>query len=92
VLGPSPRHSGPDGCSDTFDHTSILRFIEARFGAEVAYLSAWRRETAGDLTSAFDFGAPDGSVPALPTVSVGDPATGDCAVTVVNAETKLLPT
>jgi phospholipase C len=87
----SPFARGGYVCSDTFDHTSILRFIEARFGAEVPYLSAWRRETAGDLTSAFDFGAPDGSVPPLPTVSVADAATGDCAVTIVNAETKLLP-
>jgi phospholipase C len=81
----SPFARGGYVCSDTFDHTSILRFIEARFGAEVPYLSEWRRQTAGDLTSAFDFGAPDGSVPALPSVSLTELVTGGCAATVVGA-------
>jgi phospholipase C len=63
----SPFSRGGYVCSDTFDHTSILRFIETRFGVEVANLSRWRRETCGDMTAAFGFGeAPDMSVPALP--------------------------
>ena len=54
-------------CSDTFDHTSLLRFLERRFGPEVPNLSAWRRGVTGDLTSAFNFAAPDPSLPALPS-------------------------
>ncbi len=63
----SPFSRGAWVCGDTFDHTSILRFVETRFGAEVPNLTAWRRETCGDLATAFGFGeAPDFSVPALP--------------------------
>ena len=52
--------------SNTFDHTSLLRFLETRFGTEVPNLSAWRRSVTGDLTAAFDFVAPNTSVPSLP--------------------------
>ena len=51
----SPFTRGGFLCSDPFDHTSILRFLETRFGVEVPNLSQWRRETTGDLTSAFNF-------------------------------------
>ena len=40
----SPFSRGGFLCSDTFDHTSLLRFLEPRFGAEVPNLSEWRRE------------------------------------------------
>ena len=53
--------------SDLFDHTSVLRFLETRFGAEVPNLSAWRRATVGDLTSALNFKKPDQSIPNLPS-------------------------
>src|ERR1700732_5263921 len=53
--------------SDLFDHTSVLRFLETRFGAEVPNLSAWRRATVGDLTSALNLKAPDQSIPNLPS-------------------------
>jgi phospholipase C len=53
----SPFTRGGLGCSDTFDHTSMLRFVETRFGVEVPNLSAWRRRVTGDLTSAFNFAA-----------------------------------
>jgi phospholipase C len=69
----SPFARGGFVSSDTFDHTSLLRLIESRFGAEVPNLSAWRREAVGDLTSAFDFAAPDASVPPLPSPSLTDP-------------------
>jgi len=62
----SPFARGGFVSSDLFDHTSILRFLETLFGAEVPNLSAWRRAAVGDLTTAFDFGAPDTSVPNLP--------------------------
>jgi phospholipase C len=62
----SPFSRGGLVSSDLFDHTSVLRFLETRFGAEVPNLSAWRRATVGDLTSAFNFGKTDQSIPALP--------------------------
>jgi phospholipase C len=57
MLVVSPFSRGGLVCSDVFDHTSTLRFIETRFGVEVPNLSAWRRRTTGDLTSAFNFAA-----------------------------------
>ena len=63
----SPFSRGGYVCSETFDHTSTLRLIEARFGVEIPNLSAWRRRTCGDLTRAFGFGEPPRlDVPALP--------------------------
>jgi phospholipase C len=54
----SPWSRGGWVNSEVFDHTSLIRFIEARFGS--ASLSAknmtpWRTAVSGDLTSAFDF-------------------------------------
>jgi phospholipase C len=63
----SPFSRGGFISSDMFDHTSILRFLETRFGAEVPNLSAWRRQTVGDMTSAFNFTKVDYSVPSLPS-------------------------
>jgi phospholipase C len=57
MLVVSPFSRGGLVCSDVFDHTSTLRFIEKRFGVEVPNLTAWRRRTTGDLTSAFNFAA-----------------------------------
>jgi phospholipase C len=54
----SPFSRGGYACGDVFDHTSTLRLLETRFGVEVPNLSAWRRRTTGDLTTAFGFGAP----------------------------------
>src|ERR1700730_4704236 len=55
----SPFSRGGFVSSDVFDHTSVLRFLETRFGAEVPNLSAWHRSAVGDLTSAFNLAAPD---------------------------------
>jgi len=67
----SPFSRGGLRCSDTFDHTSLLRLLEARFGAEVPDLSTWRRETTGDLTSACNFkGIPNNNLGKLPKVKV----------------------
>ena len=63
----SPFSRGGFVCGDTFDHTSTLRLIEARFGVEVPNLTPWRRNTTADLTAAFGFGEPANiNVPALP--------------------------
>jgi phospholipase C len=65
----SPFSRGGFVSSDLFDHTSILRFLETRFGAEVPNLSAWRRQTVGDMTTAFNFTKPDYSIPNLPSTT-----------------------
>ena len=46
-------------CSEVFDHTSTLRFLEKRFGVREENISYWRRTVCGDLTSAFDFANPN---------------------------------
>jgi phospholipase C len=51
----SPWTSGGWVCSQVFDHTSVLQFLEARFEIPEPNISAWRRAVCGDLTSAFDF-------------------------------------
>jgi phospholipase C len=65
----SPWSRGGWVCSETFDHTSLIRFIEARFGVGEPNLTPWRREVCGDLTSAFDFESASDHVPALPSVA-----------------------
>ncbi len=55
MLVVSPWSRGGWVNSQVFDHTSVIRFLEARFGVLEPNISAWRREVAGDLTSAFDF-------------------------------------
>ncbi len=54
---PTAWKAGGFVCSDVFDHTSLIRFIEARFGVREPNISTWRRQTCGDLTSAFRFSA-----------------------------------
>lgn len=60
----SPWSRGGFVCSELFDHTSVLRFLERRFGVREPNISAWRRAVCGDLTSAFDFTRADPSRPA----------------------------
>jgi phospholipase C len=72
LLVVSPFARGGFACKDVFDHTSLLRFLETRFGAEVPNLSAWRRATTGDLTTAFNFATVDTSVPSMPQPSATD--------------------
>jgi phospholipase C len=78
----SPFSRGGWVCSQPFDHTSMLRLIERRFGVEVPNLSAWRRQATGDLTATLDLRHRDTSVPALPdTISPAAAATVTCAPT-----------
>jgi len=51
MLVVSPFSVGGWVCSDTFDHTSQLRFLEARFGVTAPNISAWRRGVTQDLTA-----------------------------------------
>lgn len=64
----SPWSTGGFVCSETFDHTSIIRFLEQRFGVQEPQITPWRRTVAGDLTSAFDFSRTAG-MPSLPDTS-----------------------
>ena len=63
--------------SQLFDHTSLIRFLEARFAGGVpdlveSNITPWRRAVAGDLTSAFDFETPNSDPkPPLPS-TLGD--------------------
>ncbi|RZL40451.1 MAG: phospholipase C, phosphocholine-specific [Rubrivivax sp.] len=74
VYGPGPRvplwaispwSRGGWVNSEVFDHTSVIRFLEARFGVMEPNISPWRRAVFGDLTSCFDFAAADSQPPSL---------------------------
>ena len=70
----SPWSKGGWVNSEVFDHTSLIRFIERRFGPEhpdlvESNITKWRRAVAGDLTSAFDFRSPNAAVVTLPGTS-----------------------
>jgi phospholipase C len=67
----SPFSRGGLVCSDVFDHTSTLRFLETRFRVPVPNLSRWRRRVTGALTSAFNFAA----APKSSRVSLPNPRT-----------------
>ena len=77
MLVVSPWSKGGWVCSEVLDHTSIIRFIEKRFGVSEPNISAWRRTICGDLTGAFDFGHAGDSVPALPSTSAYVPPNND---------------
>ena len=66
----SPWSRGGWVSSEVFDHTSVGRFIEARFGVTIPAITPWSRAVSGDLTSAFDFKTPNREVfPRLPDMS-----------------------
>ncbi|MFD8756172.1 phosphocholine-specific phospholipase C [Kitasatospora sp. NPDC059577] len=69
MLVVSPWSTGGYSCSETFDHTSIIRFMERRFGVLEPNISPWRRAICGDLTSAFDFTASNTAKAALPSTA-----------------------
>jgi phospholipase C len=75
----SPWSKGGWVNSELFDHTSLIQFIEKRFGPENPQLyepniTPWRRAVAGDLTSAFDFRTPNNAKASLPsTVAYAPP-------------------
>ena len=62
----SPWSKGGWVDSQLFDHTSMIRFLEARFARPhgdlvESNITPWRRAVAGDLTTAFDFKTPNAS-------------------------------
>jgi phospholipase C len=52
----SPWSSGGRVCSQNFDHTSVLRFLERFTGVAEPNISAWRRRSFGDLTQTLELG------------------------------------
>ncbi|MGZ4182905.1 MAG: phosphocholine-specific phospholipase C [Solirubrobacteraceae bacterium] len=69
----SPWSRGGWVCSETFDHSSLIRFLEARFGVHEPNITPWRRAICGDLTSAFDFESANDHLPPLPSVDAYKP-------------------
>ena len=62
----SPWSAGGRVCSDVLDHTSLIRVIEKRFGVAEPNISAFRRRTCGDFTSALRFSGPPAGYPRSP--------------------------
>ncbi|HXP65723.1 MAG TPA: phospholipase C, phosphocholine-specific [Steroidobacteraceae bacterium] len=62
----SPWSRGGWACSQVFDHTSVIQFIEKRFGVKETHITPWRRAISGDLTSALNFRVADRIPPRLP--------------------------
>jgi phospholipase C len=62
----SPWTAGGWVCSQPFDHTSVLQFLEKLTGVREPNISAWRRQAFGDLTAAFRFDSEPGGPPRLP--------------------------
>jgi phospholipase C len=79
----SPWTAGGWVSSTPLDHTSQLRFLERITGVQEPNISAWRRRTFGDLTSAFRFDT-TASPPALPNTAG--------ALALANFEASTLPT
>jgi phospholipase C len=82
MLVVSPWTRGGWVCSEVFDHTSLIRFIERRFGLASETLretniSPWRRAITGDLVSAFNFADPNAGLAPLPATSRYVPADND---------------
>ena len=65
----SPFSRGGHVVSEVSDHTSMLRFLETRFGVTVPNLSAWRRRHTGDLTSALHMDHFQVAPPGLPSTA-----------------------
>ncbi len=74
LLAISPWSKGGWVNSQVFDHTSLIRFLEKRFGPEHPGLvepniTKWRRAVSGDLTSIFDFENPNDRAVKLPSTA-----------------------
>ncbi|AAV83427.1 UNVERIFIED_ORG: phospholipase C [Idiomarina abyssalis] len=59
----SPWSRGGYINSEVLDHTSVIRFLEQRFGVLEPNISPWRRAVCGDFTNAFDFVNPNRDLP-----------------------------
>jgi phospholipase C len=75
----SPWSKGGYVTSEVFDHTSVVQFIEKRFGVVEHNISPWRRAVTGDLTSAFNFSNPNDAHAHLPSTDKDLPPTVELA-------------
>jgi phospholipase C len=75
----SPWTKGGYVNSQVFDHTSVIQFIEKRFGVTETNISPWRRAVAGDLTSMFNFANPNGPNHSLPNTQAFLPSVAELA-------------
>jgi phospholipase C len=73
MIAISPWTKGGWVNSEVFDHTSLIRFIERRFGVVEPNITQWRRTVTGDLTSAFNFASPNDAIVALPNTASYEP-------------------
>ena len=62
----SPWTAGGWVATENFDHTSVLQFLERFTGVKETNISDWRRQTFGDLTSAFRWYDHQAKPPVLP--------------------------
>jgi phospholipase C len=65
----SPWTAGGWVCSELFDHTSVLQFLEIFTGVHEPNITDWRRRTFGDMMSPFRFGHAEKKTPLLPDTS-----------------------
>lgn len=82
MLVVSPWSKGGWVDSEVFDHTSLIRFVQKRFGTEGAPLTdpnitPWRHAVSGDLTSAFNFATPNSAKVTLPSTASYVPPDAD---------------
>ncbi|WP_330925611.1 phosphocholine-specific phospholipase C [Candidatus Sororendozoicomonas aggregata] len=81
----SPWSRGGWVNSQVFDHTSVIQFLEKRFGVIEENISPFRRAVCGDLLSAFNFENPNEEpLPSLPELTKNEADT-------VRAEQEQLP-
>jgi phospholipase C len=80
----SPWSKGGFVNSQVFDHSSLIQFIEKRFGVLERNISSWRRAVAGDLTSIFDFANPNHGHAKLPSTADFLPSVNELAGGSVN--------
>ena len=69
----SPWSKGGWVNSEVLDHTSLIRFIERRFGILEPNITPWRRAVTGDLSSAFNFESPNAAIVSLPSTDAYKP-------------------
>jgi phospholipase C len=74
----SPWSKGGFVNSQVFDHTSVIRFIEARHARQhpeivETNITPWRRAVTGDLTSTLDFTSPRRHPVQLPSTAAFQP-------------------
>ena len=69
----SPWTKGGWVDSEVFDHTSLIRFLERRFGVLEPNITPWRRAVVGDLASAFNFASPNDALVQLPSTASYQP-------------------